>query len=368
MQTEKSRVSWFDKPATGVISLLFCGPLGLVWIWARGIFALRTRIVVSAVWCLLMVIGIANQPPKPERSLAKTQAPSAAERPDVAANPSPAAAAAPRNGDARRLEEAIARLDGADGAALRSALVDLQDALEATAPGEGSEQAQELVDARTQAHDALVRRSSALLRSIDDDVKRFDDLEIVERVYGFARHPEQPAIAARVASARAAIERARAEREKREAAAALARKQAVGWLDDVDAFCTRYREQTNEIKASAVFRELKQFVGSRNVKQAKGRLRSLSTDQGGSSVMIRIDLDEVETELATSVFAPIRRGTSVYRQLEELDEGDCVLVTTTGGLKPSSLREESQVCDKEYFAQFSRIERCPGAGAVATDD
>jgi hypothetical protein len=120
--------------------------------------------------------------------------------------------------------------------------------------------------------------------------------------------------------------------------------------------CDRYKASKNEIQKSAVFTENEELLSQVSLSGVKGVLKKLSTNQGGAELSLHIDVGDVE--FATeSLFAPIKKGTDVYKAAAELSEGQCV-VFSASSLRASSITEEAKVCDTEYFAKFTAIEAC----------
>lgn len=129
------------------------------------------------------------------------------------------------------------------------------------------------------------------------------------------------------------------------------------WLEQVHANCSAYKAAPNDIKRSAVFRSNQSLLGKLSVKAAYGKLVTLATDQGGSALRLVVKADGGVRFATESIFAPIRRGSKVYKQAEDLAEGQCVIFSAQG-LQASSITEQAQVCDTEYFARFTDIKRC----------
>jgi hypothetical protein len=90
---------------------------------------------------------------------------------------------------------------------------------------------------------------------------------------------------------------------------------------------------------------------------ARGTLAQLSTNQGGSELTLGIKVGEVEFT-TEALFAPVKKGSPVYKAAAELREGQCV-VFSADKLEPSSMLEESKVCDLDYFANFTAMKPCP---------
>ena len=131
---------------------------------------------------------------------------------------------------------------------------------------------------------------------------------------------------------------------------------ALPWIAEVKSGCAAYKSAPNEIKKSAVFNEVKALVARTTVESVRGKLKQLSTNQGGSEVTIRIDVGDVEFT-TEGLFSAIKKGTPVYDAAAEMKIGQCVIFSAEK-LKPSSITEQSQVCDTEYFATFTKLAPC----------
>lgn len=129
------------------------------------------------------------------------------------------------------------------------------------------------------------------------------------------------------------------------------------WVQKVRQRCDEYDDAPNDIKKSAIFRSVERLLAKTRVSQTQGILQSLSTNQGGRRLSLTIDVGDVQFS-TESLMKPIKRGTKVYAQATELEEGECVQFSARG-LRASSLRERSQVCDTEYFARFTDVRPCP---------
>jgi hypothetical protein len=137
-------------------------------------------------------------------------------------------------------------------------------------------------------------------------------------------------------------------------------KQLNDFAESMTAHCKRYDAQPNDIKRSAVFREMESYVKGVRFTGALGELATLGTSQGGSTLRLKVvsPSSRGKLEFSTeSVFAPIRRGSRVYKQASELVEGKCVKFSAKG-LEPSSMMERSKVCDLDFFARFTEIGPC----------
>jgi hypothetical protein len=132
---------------------------------------------------------------------------------------------------------------------------------------------------------------------------------------------------------------------------------ALPWVAEVHANCERYKGAPNEIKKSAIFNENAALVAKASVKSVKGKLARLSTNQGGDELTIEVDVGDVELS-TEGLMSPIRKGSAIYTAASEMSTGQCV-VFSADHFKPSSLVEQSKVCDTEYFANFTALAACP---------
>lgn len=128
------------------------------------------------------------------------------------------------------------------------------------------------------------------------------------------------------------------------------------WVQTVRANCTAYKAAPNEIKKSAIYNENEALISKTKVTNVRGKLERLRTDQGGDELSLKVTVGDVEFH-TESLFGPIRKGSPVYNAAAEMREGQCV-VFSASGLKPSSMVEQSKVCDPEYFAVFTAIAPC----------
>ena len=132
---------------------------------------------------------------------------------------------------------------------------------------------------------------------------------------------------------------------------------ALPWVTEVRSNCERYKSAPNEIKKSAIFNDNAALVSKASVKNVKGRLARLSTNQGGDELTIEVDVGDVE--FATEgLMSPIKKGSGIYNAASEMSTGQCV-VFSADHFKPSSMVEQSKVCDTEYFANFTSLAACP---------
>ncbi len=131
---------------------------------------------------------------------------------------------------------------------------------------------------------------------------------------------------------------------------------SLPFVAKVEANCSRYKAAKNEIQKSAVFTDNEELLSEVTLTDVRGVLKKLSTNQGGGELSLHIHVGEVE--FATeSLFAPIKKGTDVYKAAAELAEGQCV-VFSASGLRASSITEQAKVCDPEYFAKFTAVKAC----------
>ena len=129
------------------------------------------------------------------------------------------------------------------------------------------------------------------------------------------------------------------------------------WVAEVHSNCERYKSAPNEIKKSAIFNDNSSLVAKSSVKNMKGKLSRLSTNQGGDELTLEIDVGDVEFS-TEGLLSPIKKGSAVYNAAAEMTKGQCVIFSASG-FKASSMVEQSQVCDTEYFATFTALSSCP---------
>ncbi len=131
---------------------------------------------------------------------------------------------------------------------------------------------------------------------------------------------------------------------------------SLPFVADVRANCEAYKAAKNEIKKSEVFNANEELLGGQKLKDIKGVLKGLTTNQGGSSLTLRIDVGDVEFK-TESLFAPVEKGTAVYKAATDMSEGQCVIFSASE-IKASSITEQAKVCDTEYFAKFTSLKGC----------
>lgn len=140
-------------------------------------------------------------------------------------------------------------------------------------------------------------------------------------------------------------------------------------------FEQKYDEASNEMQKSKVYRELREFLRSYlkdgRFKNWEGVIKRIGTTEGGSLVYIEIfsDLENKEIEYKTwnnqlsDMFtnSMIKLNSSVYKQLENLNEGDAVIFSgsfitdSQRGFKEASILEENVVKNPEYIIKFYSI-------------
>jgi hypothetical protein len=137
----------------------------------------------------------------------------------------------------------------------------------------------------------------------------------------------------------------------------------------------KYRQGENEIKKSAVYREMAAYVLSyipnKKIENWEGKLKKLGTNEGGSKVYITIEseIEDFEIEFKTynndlsdygdNTMIPL--NSTVYKQLENLKEGDKVIFSASfitdskKGFKQSNLVEQSNITSPEFVVRFANI-------------
>lgn len=138
--------------------------------------------------------------------------------------------------------------------------------------------------------------------------------------------------------------------------ARAAAEKGLPFLGELRSACAAYRSAPNEIKKSEIFKRTQTLVKSQRLKDVEGILRGLSTNQGGSELALRIEVGSAEFS-TESLLGPIKQGSPVYKTASEMREGQCVRFSAER-LETSSVLEESQVCDPEFFARFTSLKAC----------
>jgi hypothetical protein len=137
----------------------------------------------------------------------------------------------------------------------------------------------------------------------------------------------------------------------------------------------KYRQGENEIKKSAVYREMAAYVISyipnKKIENWEGKINKIGTNEGGSKVYINIesDIDDFEIEFKThnndfsdySDNTMISLNSTVYKQLENLKEGDKIVFSASfisdskKGFKQSNITEQSNITSPEFVVRFTNI-------------
>lgn len=140
---------------------------------------------------------------------------------------------------------------------------------------------------------------------------------------------------------------------------------------------SRYRSEGNEMKKSAVQREMAAFVrkhiAATSIQNWEGTLRSVGTEEGGQKVYIVIraeiagfDIDYRTWNNSLSDMGDgtmIKLGTGVYKQLEQLEKGDHVVFSgrllpdSKRGFKQANMLEQTTVTEPELLVIFTNIQK-----------
>jgi hypothetical protein len=118
------------------------------------------------------------------------------------------------------------------------------------------------------------------------------------------------------------------------------------------ATCATYDGQPNEIKKSEVFRgssSIYREVGQ--IKDWSGILRGISTDQGGSTATLRIDMGS-----STLWDKEVRIGSNVYKAAAELSEDQTVLFSGRM-LRDYNVSERGKVCNPDFLITLTAIRK-----------
>lgn len=151
-----------------------------------------------------------------------------------------------------------------------------------------------------------------------------------------------------------AAEKEKAEKIKKEIKALEA---PLTWIQKQKELCQTYDAALNEIKQSAIFRETIVLLHRSSVENGKGVLERIRTNQGGSELSIVVKVGNSIEFANSGLTEPIYAGSTVYQQVENLQENSCVNFSISK-LRPSSVLERSKVCDLEYWAVFTNVEPC----------
>ncbi len=142
-------------------------------------------------------------------------------------------------------------------------------------------------------------------------------------------------------------------------------------------FKIKYAEQDNELKKSAVYREmvsfLRSYLGNGRVVNWEGQLTDIGTNEGGQKLYIKIEseFDDKEITYATwnnelsdmLTYSMIPLNSSVYKDVEKLNKGDNVLFTAAfisdskRGFNEQSLMEEGFVDDPVFTLKFISVKK-----------
>jgi hypothetical protein len=128
------------------------------------------------------------------------------------------------------------------------------------------------------------------------------------------------------------------------------------WLGAAKSNCASYMLAANEIKKSAIFTENTALLSAATVQKVRGKLTRISTNRGGTELRLQVIVGRVEFN-TESLFGPVKKGTDVYAAASDLAEGQCVIFSGNR-IKASSISERAQVCDTEYFINFTSLEPC----------
>ena len=144
-------------------------------------------------------------------------------------------------------------------------------------------------------------------------------------------------------------------------------------------FFERYEEAQNDIKKSAVFTDAnnhaKKFRKDNEgmIKNFVGKLTSMRTDQGGEHVSIVVQSKNSDIKVSyktwSSSFSDMddstrpKKGSSVYNQIAELNEGDYVVFSakilrdSQRGMKEGSMTERGSLRAPEFIVKFTDIKK-----------
>lgn len=142
-------------------------------------------------------------------------------------------------------------------------------------------------------------------------------------------------------------------------------------------FKEKYNDAPNELKKSAVYREmvsfLKSYLQNGKIVNWEGKLTKIGTDEGGKNAYVVIDseFNDKEIQYGTcnntlsdyGVNSMISLNSSVYRDIEKISEGDEVIFTAKfiadekRGFNEQSLTEEGFITDPNFTLKFVSIKK-----------
>ena len=136
-------------------------------------------------------------------------------------------------------------------------------------------------------------------------------------------------------------------------------------------YCTYYKAQNNEIKASEVYtqanRQKKIFAQKLkwNFTNWTGNIVEISTNQGGNwaDLTIRSNIENFKISFVDMrIFGEggIRKGSKIYNQLSQLKEGSPVIfsgrfISGKRGIEEISLTERGSLCGPAFSTKFTNV-------------
>lgn len=148
----------------------------------------------------------------------------------------------------------------------------------------------------------------------------------------------------------------RQAKAQKEAEAAIPIEEKIPWIAKAKEFCQQYRDAPNEIKKSAVFNKSEAFLKKQKLKELKGTIEEISTSQGGGVLHLEINVGDIT--FTTPAFSAIKKGSTVYKQVTELAEDQCVIFTASN-VESFGLTESTMVCNHDdFYVKFRKVKPC----------
>ena len=132
----------------------------------------------------------------------------------------------------------------------------------------------------------------------------------------------------------------------------------LSWIASVKDNCTRYDAAPNDIKKSEVFNQNNALLDTVFAENVVGKITSISTNQGGDELLLKIEVGPVTLTDGGGFFSNIRKGSEIYNAAANLTKGQAI-VFSAKSFEPASAFERSKVCDLDYDASITHLAPCP---------
>lgn len=129
------------------------------------------------------------------------------------------------------------------------------------------------------------------------------------------------------------------------------------FVAELDRWCAAYRGGRNEIRKSEIFRSARALTERQRLRSVRGRLSTISTNQGGGELSLAIDVNASGKSVRFRTGRAIKRGGKVYRAAAKLEEGACVIFSARR-VRSASVLERGQVCDRSFVATVDALKGC----------